>query len=114
MELLLWVVAAIIIGYAIYLIMTPPKKEESPKVEPVDTIPPLPILTRSGELVETGAGSVTEVQVESSPTAVTDQITDSVTQASPETKKENNMATKKAPAPKKEPAKKAPAKKPKK
>ena len=29
-------------------------------------------------------------------------------------KKENNMATKKAPAPKKEPAKKAPAKKPKK
>ena len=111
MEIIVVVIALGIIAWAGYTYVL--DKEKIDGSHPLDSVkgnselPPMPVMTRTGDIVES--------KVETS-IAVENQITDSVTQANVENKKEKKMATKKPakPAPAKEPKKPAPAKKPKK
>lgn len=113
MEIIIAIIALAIIVWVGYTYVL--NKEKADGSHPLDSVttsvstemPPAPILTRSGDFVESSTAI---------PTPVNDQITDSVTQASKEPIKEKKMATKKPakPAPAKEPKKPAPAKKPKK
>ena len=109
MEIILVVIALGIIGWVGYTyVLDKPKADGSHPLDSVTSgLPPAPILTRSGDIVESSTAT---------PTSVNDQITDSVTQANKEPIKEKKMATKKPakPASAKEPKKPAPAKKPKK
>ena len=109
MEIIVAIIAlAIIVWVGYTYVLDKPKADGSHPLDSVTTeLPPAPVLTRSGDIIESSTAM---------PNSVNDQITDSVTQANKEPIKEKKMATKKPakPAPAKEPKKPAPAKKPKK
>ena len=101
------IIAVVVLGIIVWIGYTHVlDKEKADGSHPLDSVKrnseitettPMPILTKTGDLVDVQA-----------PSPVDSQITDAVTQT-----KEKKMATKK-PAPAKEPKKPAPAKKPKK